>query len=173
MQETWVRSLGWKDPLEEEMATHSSTLAWKIPWTEGPGKLQSVGLGLKRFRHDWGTSLFTIRCSVHPFWKNLKERLTFHLFGMVWVKASYFEILLVRTVALPWSELGRFCVSQESELGLVYKCRQKLHLQRCSCSFYRWGAGREWHVDGGEVTHLLRNKARARNLFPTLRSDLY
>ena len=43
MQETWVPSLGWEDPLEKEMATHSSTLAWKIPWTEEPGGLQSMG----------------------------------------------------------------------------------------------------------------------------------
>ena len=42
MQETWVRSLGWEDPLEKEMATHSSILAWKIPWTEEPGGLQSI-----------------------------------------------------------------------------------------------------------------------------------
>ena len=44
MRETWVRSLGWEDPLEKEMATDSSTLAWKIPRTEEPGGLQSVGL---------------------------------------------------------------------------------------------------------------------------------
>ena len=44
MQETWVQSLGWEDALEKEMTTHSSTLAWKIPWTEEPGKLQSMGL---------------------------------------------------------------------------------------------------------------------------------
>ena len=43
VQETWVPSLGWEDPLEKEMATHSSTLAWKIPWTEEPGGLQSMG----------------------------------------------------------------------------------------------------------------------------------
>ena len=43
MWETWVRSLGWEDPLEEGMATHSSILAWRIPWTEEPGGLQSVG----------------------------------------------------------------------------------------------------------------------------------
>ena len=42
VQETWVRSLGWEDPLEEGMATHSSVLAWKIPWTEKPGGLQSM-----------------------------------------------------------------------------------------------------------------------------------
>ena len=44
MQETWVRSLGWEDPLEEGIATHSSILAWRIPWTEDPGRLQSVGV---------------------------------------------------------------------------------------------------------------------------------
>ena len=44
MQETRVRSLGWEDPLEKEMATHSSIHAWKIPWTEEPGGLQSMGL---------------------------------------------------------------------------------------------------------------------------------
>jgi len=43
MQETWVRSLSWEDPLEKGMATHSSTLTWRIPWTEEPGGLQSMG----------------------------------------------------------------------------------------------------------------------------------
>ena len=43
MQETWVRSLGWEDPLEKEMATHSSILAWRIPGTEEPGGLLSMG----------------------------------------------------------------------------------------------------------------------------------
>ena len=44
LQETWVQSLGREDPLEKKMATHSSILAWKIPWTEEPGGLQSMGL---------------------------------------------------------------------------------------------------------------------------------
>ena len=44
VRETQVRSLGWEDPLEKEMATHSSTLAWKTPWTEEPGRLRSMGL---------------------------------------------------------------------------------------------------------------------------------
>ena len=43
MRETWVRSLGWEDPLEKGMATHSGILAGKIPWTEEPGRLQSMG----------------------------------------------------------------------------------------------------------------------------------
>jgi len=49
MWETWVRSLGWEDPLEKEMATYSSILAWRIPWTEDPGRLQSMGS--QRVRH--------------------------------------------------------------------------------------------------------------------------
>ena len=50
-QEMWVLSLGQEDPPEEGMATESSFLAWRIPWTEGPGRLQSIGL--QRVRHDW------------------------------------------------------------------------------------------------------------------------
>ena len=50
MRKTWVRSLGREDPLEKEMAIHSSILAWKIPWTEEPDRLQSMGS--KRVRHD-------------------------------------------------------------------------------------------------------------------------
>ena len=44
MRKTWVRSLGWEDPVEEGMVTHSSVLAWRFPWTEEPGGLQSTGL---------------------------------------------------------------------------------------------------------------------------------
>ena len=50
MRETWVQSLGREDLLEKEMATHSSTPAWKIPWTEKPGRLQSTGS--QRVEHD-------------------------------------------------------------------------------------------------------------------------
>ena len=53
MPETWVCSLGWEDPLEEGTATHSSILAWRIPWTEEPGGLQSMGS--QRIGHDWAT----------------------------------------------------------------------------------------------------------------------
>ena len=50
MQETWDQSQGWEDPLEKEMATHSSILVWRIPWTEDPGGLQSMGS--QRVGHD-------------------------------------------------------------------------------------------------------------------------
>ena len=53
MWETWVRSLGWEDPLKEGMATHSSILAWMSPWTKEPSRLQSMGS--QRVRHDWVT----------------------------------------------------------------------------------------------------------------------
>ena len=56
MWETWVRSLGREDPLEKEMATHSSILACSIPWTEEPGRLQSMGS--QRVGHGWATSLW-------------------------------------------------------------------------------------------------------------------
>ena len=61
MQETRVRSLGWEDPLEKEMATHSSILAWRIPWTEEPGGLQFVGS--QRVGDDWETTITTILLS--------------------------------------------------------------------------------------------------------------
>ena len=58
MRESQVQSLGWEDPLEAGMATHSSIPAWRIPWTEEPGRLQSMGL--RRVRHDWVTNTVCI-----------------------------------------------------------------------------------------------------------------
>ena len=57
VEETWVRSLGREDPLEKEMSTYSSLLAWEIPRTEEPGGLQSMGS--HRVKHYWGTNTFT------------------------------------------------------------------------------------------------------------------
>ena len=58
MQKTWVQSLSWEDPLEEDMTTHSSILAWRIPWTEGLGRLQSMGS--QRVEHDWKNGTFLL-----------------------------------------------------------------------------------------------------------------
>ena len=63
-QETWVQSLGWEDPLEEGLATHSNILAWKVPWTEEPGGLQSMGS--QRAGHDWVTEHTHVLLSVLP-----------------------------------------------------------------------------------------------------------
>ena len=62
MRETRVRSLGWEDSLEKEMAIHSSTLAWRIPWREEPGGLQSMGS--QRVRHNWVTNTKLIYTAV-------------------------------------------------------------------------------------------------------------
>ena len=59
VQETQVRSLGQEDPLEKETATHSSILAWRIPWTEEPGELQFMGS--QRVRHNWVTNTTTTK----------------------------------------------------------------------------------------------------------------
>ena len=64
MQEIWIWSQGWEDPLDKEMATHSSILAWRIPWTEEPGGLQSMGL--QRVGHAWVT-----KCEhIQVWWKH-------------------------------------------------------------------------------------------------------
>ena len=60
MQKAWAQSLSWEDPLEKGMATHFSILAWRIPWTEETGGLQSMGL--QRVRHNWAT-----KCAVGDF----------------------------------------------------------------------------------------------------------
>ena len=65
MRQSWVRSLGREDPLEKEMATHSSTHAWKIPWTKEPSKLQSMGS--QRVWHNWATSVHFSLTIAHLF----------------------------------------------------------------------------------------------------------
>ena len=92
MRETRVQSLGWEDLLEKEMATHSSILAWKIPWKEEPGRLQSMGS--QRVGHDWATSLSLILlytyitiCKIDSQWefavwlRKLKQGLCINLEG--------------------------------------------------------------------------------------------
>ena len=76
-QETQVLFLGWEDPVDNRMATHSSVLAWRIPWTEEPGGLQSIGL--HRVRHDWGD---LARTHAHTHWvRERKEKYDFKVFG--------------------------------------------------------------------------------------------
>ena len=58
VQGTWVQSLGWEDPLEKEMAIHSSILAWRIPWAEEPDGLQFMGL--QRIEHNGATNIYTL-----------------------------------------------------------------------------------------------------------------
>ena len=73
IQETWVWPLGWEDPLEKEMATHSSILAWRIPWMEEPGRLQSVGS--QRGEHDLVTKTKNSFCIQGSYQRNLSHSL--------------------------------------------------------------------------------------------------
>ena len=87
--ETWVRSLGWEDPLEKEMATHSSMPSWRSPWTEELGGLQSTGS--QRVRHDWVTSL-----SLFTFiwWSKVQQ------VNITENSISLFEIIRVQTLSM-------------------------------------------------------------------------
>ena len=71
-QETWIRSLGWEDPLEGEMATHSSILAWRIPWTEEPGGTPGGLESHSEGRLPWGDSLGGGLSGVTKSWTQLK-----------------------------------------------------------------------------------------------------
>ena len=80
MWETQVWSLGWQDPLEKGIASHSSILSWRIPWTEKPGKLEYTGS--QRLRHDWATNTFTcfsLSRSSHPFGPQVASNFCFQL----------------------------------------------------------------------------------------------
>ena len=92
--ETWVRPLGREDPLEKAMATHSSTLAWRIPWTEEPGRLQSMGP--QRFGHDWVASL-THSCKLWDYQNQLQP----HLWLIALVKVKLLS--RVWLFATPWT----------------------------------------------------------------------
>ena len=78
MQETWVQSLGWEDPLEKEMAAHSSILAWKIPWTMEPGRLHGVSKSQKRLRFP-----FPFQCTSCKILGWMKHKLEPRLLGEI------------------------------------------------------------------------------------------
>ena len=82
--------MGRKDPLEKEIATHSGTLAWKIPWTEKPGRLQSMGL--QRAGHDWATSL---HCKW--FWHRQSEQYTLRTTAEQLINTSHSYLCISKT----------------------------------------------------------------------------
>ena len=87
MQETQVWSLGWEDPQEEGMATHSSILAWRVPWTEEPGGLQSIQW--QRVGHDWSdwacTHIFSIFTSYMWAWKDVSVSFRVQCYVCPWL----------------------------------------------------------------------------------------
>ena len=90
VQETWVWFLGREDPLEKKLAVHSSILAWKIPWTEEPGRLQSKGS--QRVRHHWATSLHSLP-AVRPQENYLTSLSLSFLFYKMEITAHFKELL--------------------------------------------------------------------------------
>ena len=118
MQETWVQSLGWEDHPEKSMVTHVNILAWRIPWTEGPGKLQYMGL--QRDRHNWVANT-TIQYSVvsDSVWPHRRQPMRFPVPGILqaitlaWVAISFSNawkwkvkvksFSCVQLVATPWT----------------------------------------------------------------------
>ena len=111
MQETWVQSLGQEDPLEKEMATHSSSLAWKIPWTEEPGRLQSMGS--QRVGHDWATSLSLSWC----------QGVVLNLFHVLLLKLTEVDF----TIIAPFSSWGHINLFAQSTT--TNKFRLKIQAQ--------------------------------------------
>ena len=89
VQETWVRSLGQEDPQEKEMATHSSILAWRIPWTKEPGRLQSMGLSKSRTQlNDQATAASLKLKPKAAQQKKVKTQLAVFQFFLVWAETD-------------------------------------------------------------------------------------
>ena len=127
MQETQVRSLGREDPLEKEVAAHSSTLAWKIPWTEESGRLQSMGS--QRVGHDWATSLSL--SLDRPAWEgsNLGILINFQISVNLscQIKNWCLEILLFQQISqISWEDLSPSAPPSSSLSPLLFFYHQKM-----------------------------------------------
>ena len=109
MQETGVQSLGREDPLQKEMATRSSTVAWKIPWTKEPGRLQSMGS--QRVGHDWATTL--------------------HFFYLLIMGALYL-------LSFIWTEVKLFCWTDLSQKDIGIHIRGHRIREQTDISKRRW-----------------------------------
>ena len=96
MRETWVQFLGREDPLEKEMATHSSTLAWKIPWREEPGRLQSMGWGSlgQKAGEAWDPSPLSVTTSHRCLWSELEKPRSWLKAECPWAPFPFFFFFL-------------------------------------------------------------------------------
>ena len=118
MWETWVRSLGQEGPLKKEMATHSATLAWKIPWTEKPSRLQSTES--KRVGHGWVTSLSLSMLFKHlGSWKNFKILELWHQWRWITICCSVTQSCLTLHNPMDCSTPGFPVLHHLSELAQI------------------------------------------------------
>ena len=140
-QETQVRCPGGEDPLEEEMATHSSILAWRIPWREKPGRLQSTGS--QRVRHDW-SYLAHMHIHTHIREKEIKSNL--------WRAWTSTTSTFNRWECCKVLEQGKFCIFSELLYIIAQLCWVlRLHLSifpHCLCS-----------MQSARTTTLVRNES--------------
>ena len=131
MQETRVQSLGWEDPLEKTMATYSSILAWWVPWTEEPGRLQYMGL--QRVRHDWVTNTHTFTCThTHTHTHTHRHRelrgipdgsVSIDLiFSIVFLVSFIFTSALIFVISFLPLNLGFICSTFSSSLRWKLGC---------------------------------------------------
>ena len=111
----WVQPLGQEDPLEKEMATHSSTLAWKIPWTEEPGRLPSMGQ--QKFRHDQAHTLNAQYGTVRTWGMKLTSRLVRRMRHR---NNDFFHVIFFSTVIPLLSHVGQWCFQQFLNIYHLY-----------------------------------------------------
>ena len=139
MQETWVWSLGWEDSMENGMANNSSILAWRTPWTEEPGGLQSMGS--ERVRHNWVTNTYTL------FWAHYLTSDQIRLdqwLSCVWLPAT--PSIAARQASLSitnsWSSLRLTSIESVMPSSHLILCRPPLllppntHIQTYTCTQY-------------------------------------
>ena len=129
MQGTCVRSLGWENPQEKGMATQSCILAWKIPWTEEPGGLQSMGF--QRVRHNWATEHMLTQTHVCKTLKNFYcswfTMLCYFLVYAKWISYTHIHsffssvqsLIRVRLFAIPWTAAHQASLSINNSCNLL------------------------------------------------------
>ena len=111
----WVQPLGQEDPLEKEMATHSSILAWKIPWTEEPGRLQSIGQ--QKFRQDQAHRLNAQYGTGRTWGMKLTSRLVRRMRRR---NNDFFHVIFFSTVIPVLSHVGQWCFQQFLNIYHLY-----------------------------------------------------
>ena len=144
MQETWVRFLGWEDSLEEGMATHSSTPAWRIPWTEEPGGPQSMGL--QRVGHDRATKQQTL-IDLTQINESFGSLITFKMVLFIYWLRSGSSFL--HGLFCSFTEWGLFssCSAQASHRGGFHCCRARAQELRRTDLVALWHVGSSWIRD--------------------------
>ena len=137
MRETWVRSLGQEDPLEKEMATHSSFLAWKIPWMEELGRLQSMGS--QRVGHNWAISHMGLHKKTNVILRKLvsytlinKNRNKLYLILSLYLETATTVVTVRCLYPKSTSQVKKSAVQSFSQVGHV-----KISIWLSHCQFYQ------------------------------------